>query len=37
MERSVCDAIKYRNKIGLEVCSEVVRNYLKKIIAISLD
>lgn len=30
MERSVCDAIKYRNKIGLEVCSEVVRNYLKK-------
>lgn len=30
MERSVCDAIKYRNKIGLEVCSEGVRNYLKK-------
>lgn len=30
MERSVCDAIKYRNKLGLEVCSEVVRNYLKK-------
>lgn len=30
MERSVCDAVKYRNKIGLEVCSEVIRNYLKK-------
>ena len=30
MERSVCDAVKYRNKIGMEVCSEVVRNYLKK-------
>lgn len=30
MERSVCDAIKYRNKLGLEVCLEVVRNYLKK-------
>ncbi len=30
MERSVCDAIKYRNKIGQEVCSEVIRNYLKK-------
>ena len=30
MERSVCDAVKYRNKIGMEVCSEVIRNYLKK-------
>jgi predicted CopG family antitoxin len=30
MERSVCDAVKYRNKIGLDVCSEVIRNYLKK-------
>lgn len=30
MERSVCDAIKYRNKLGLDVCAEVIRNYLKK-------
>lgn len=30
MERSVCDAVKYRNKIGMEICSEVLRNYLKK-------
>lgn len=30
MERSVCDAVKYRNKIGLDVCSEVIRNYLRK-------
>ena len=30
MERSVCDAVKYRNKIGMDVCSEVIRNYLKK-------
>jgi len=30
MERSVCDAVKYRNKIGIEVCSEVIHNYLKK-------
>lgn len=30
MERSVCDAVRYRNKIGMEVCSEVIRNYLKK-------
>ena len=28
VERSVCDAIKYRNKIGIDVCSEVVNNYL---------
>lgn len=30
MERSVCDAVKYRNKLGLEVCAEVIRTYLKK-------
>lgn len=30
MERSVCDAIKYRNKVGTEQCAEVVNNYLKK-------
>ena len=29
MERSVCDAVKYRNKIGLDVCGEVIDNYLK--------
>ncbi len=30
MERSVCDAIKYRNKIGMDVCSEILKAYLKK-------
>lgn len=30
LERSVCDAIKYRNKIGLDITAEVIRNYLKK-------
>lgn len=30
MKRSVCDVVKYRNKIGMEVCAEVVRNYLKR-------
>ena len=30
MERAVCDAVKYRNKIGLDVCGEVIDNYLKK-------
>lgn len=30
MERSVCDAIKYRNKIGLDLCAEIVRSYLAK-------
>lgn len=27
-ERCVCDAVKYRNKIGMEVCTEVVNSYL---------
>lgn len=30
MERTVCDAIKYRNKIGTDVCGEIIDNYLKK-------
>ncbi len=28
MERSVCDALKLRNKIGMDVCSEILNNYL---------
>ncbi|MBO4608091.1 MAG: type IV toxin-antitoxin system AbiEi family antitoxin domain-containing protein [Prevotella sp.] len=30
LERSVCDAIKYRNKIGLDLCAEIIRNYVKR-------
>lgn len=30
IERSVCDAVKYRNKIGMDLCSEIVRNYLSR-------
>lgn len=30
LERSVCDAVKYRNKVGLDVCAEVVRSFLRK-------
>ncbi len=30
LERSVCDAVKYRNKTGAEVCAEVIRNYIKR-------
>ena len=30
IERSVCDAVKYRNKIGIDVCAEIVRTYLRK-------
>lgn len=30
LERSVCDAVKYRNKIGLDICTEIVRTYLRK-------
>lgn len=29
LERTVCDAVKYRNKIGLDVCGEVINDYLK--------
>ncbi len=30
LEKSVCDAIKYRNKIGLDVSSEIFKNYLAR-------
>lgn len=30
LERTVCDAVKYRNKIGLDVCGEVIDSYMKK-------
>lgn len=29
-ERCVCDAVKYRNKVGMDVCSEVVSNYISR-------
>lgn len=28
IDRYVCDAIKFRNKIGMDVCSEIIDNYL---------
>jgi len=30
IERSVCDALKSRNKIGMDVCSEIINNYLRR-------
>ena len=30
LEKSVCDAIKYRTKIGMDVSSEILKNYLKR-------
>lgn len=30
LERSVCDAVKYRNKIGIDVMSEIIDNYLRR-------
>ena len=30
IEKSVCDAIRYRNKVGTDITSEVLRNYLKE-------
>lgn len=29
MEKSVCDAVKYRTKVGNEVTAEILKNYLK--------
>lgn len=29
-ERSVCDAVRYRNKIGEYLCLEIIRSYLKR-------
>lgn len=30
IEKSVCDAIRYRNKVGIDITSEVLRDYLKR-------
>ena len=30
VERCVCDAVKFRNKVGIDVCSEIINNYLKR-------
>ena len=30
IERCVCDAVKFRNKTGIDVCSEIINNYLER-------
>ena len=30
LEKSVCDAVKYRTKTGMDVMSEILKNYLKR-------
>ena len=30
LERSVCDAVKFRNKIGNEIMGEILKNYVKR-------
>ena len=30
LERCVCDAVKFRNKVGMDVCSEIIDNYLAR-------
>ncbi len=30
VERAVCDAFKYRNKMGIDIAKEVLREYLKR-------
>ena len=29
-ERCVCDAVKFRNKVGMDVCAEIVNTYLAR-------
>jgi hypothetical protein len=29
IEKSVCDAVKFRNKVGVDITIEVVRNYVR--------
>lgn len=30
LHRTICDAVKYRNKIGLDVCGEILDAYIKR-------
>ena len=30
LERCVCDVVKFRNKVGIDVCSEIIGNYLSR-------
>ena len=30
IEKCVCDAVKYRNKIGIDVCTEIIKEYMKR-------
>ena len=30
VERCVCDAVKFRNKVGMDVCFEIIKNYLER-------
>lgn len=30
IERSVCDAIKFRNKVGMEITEQVIKSYMKR-------
>lgn len=30
LEKSVCDAVKFRNKVGIDVCAEILHSYLRR-------
>lgn len=30
VERCVCDAVKFRNKVGMDICSEIIDTYLNR-------
>ena len=29
-EKAVCDAIRHRNKVGVDIAAEVIKNYMKQ-------
>ena len=30
LEKSVCDAVKFRNKVGIDVCAKILHSYLRR-------
>ena len=30
VERCVCDAVKFSNQVGMDICSEIINNYLER-------
>jgi hypothetical protein len=37
LEKSVCDAVKYRTKIGMETASEILKSYIRRLLFVYLS